>query len=790
MGKEGSKVAHADKPEGGRISQAAVIGAGVMGSGIAAHLANAGVPVLLLDIVPPDADNRNILAETALKKLNKADPAAFMHKKNARLVTPGNLEDDLEKVADADWIVEAVIERLDIKQDVYAKLEGVRKSGSIVSSNTSTIPLHDLVEGLPETFARDFLITHFFNPPRYMRLLEIVAGDQTDPEILRAMMDFADLRLGKGVVKCKDTPGFVANRIGSFWMQAALSEALDAGMGVEEADAVLGRPAGAPKTGVFGLVDLVGLDLIPEVGKSMLARLPQDDPYREVHRDADIVTQLIESGYTGRKGKGGFYRLNREGGGKVKEVVDLETGEFSPVRRITPEAAKTAKSYGLRGLVQHPDDSGRYAWQVLSKTLSYAASLVPEIAGTVAAVDEAIKLGYNWKQGPFEMLDELGPAWFAEKLREEGRPVPELLEEVGEDTFYRVRDGVLEYREVGGGYEPVPRRPGVLLLEDVKRAGEPLASNSSASLWDVGDGIVCLEFHSRSNALDRGTLAMVKKATKVVKDGYQGLVIHNEGTNFSVGANIGVGLFAANMALWQVVEEEVQMGHEAYKALKHAPFPVVGAPAGMALGGGCEILLHSDAVQAAAETYMGLPETGLGLVPAWGGCKEMLLRHIKNEKRYQGPMPPVMQVFETVGMATVSKSAAEAKSLLFLRGSDGITMNRDRLLADAKARALELSEGYSPPEMESLSLPGPTGAAAIELAVQDYRKSGRATPHDAVVAGYLARVLSGGDTDLTETVTEDDIRALEREAFTTLIKHPDTLARVEHMLETGKPLRN
>src|SRR5665811_1739505 len=491
MGKEGIKMTQADKAEIGRISQAAVIGAGVMGSGIAAHLANAGVPVLLLDIVPPDADNRNVLAVMALKKLNKADPAAFMHKKNARLVTPGNLEDDLEKVAEADWIVEAVVERLDIKQDVYGKLEGVRKAGSIVSSNTSTIPLHDLVEGLPETFARDFLITHFFNPPRYMRLLEVVAGEKTDPEILRAMMDFADMRLGKGVVECKDTPGFIANRIGSFWMQTALTEALEMGLGVEEAD-------------------------------------------------AEIVTQLIESGYTGRKGKGGFYRLNREGGEKVKEVVDLETGEFSPVRRVTPEAAKTAKSYGLRGLVQHPDDSGRYAWSVLSQTLSYTASLVPEIADTVAAVDEAIKLGYNWKKGPFEMLDELGPAWFAEKLREEGRPVPELLEAVGDKTFYRVRDGVLEYRETSGEYEPVPRRPGVLLLEDIKRGSEPLASNSSASIWDVGDGVVCLEFHSHSNALDRGTLAMVKKAIKVVGDGYKALVIHNEGTNFSVGANIGV----------------------------------------------------------------------------------------------------------------------------------------------------------------------------------------------------------------------------------------------------------
>lgn len=781
------------------IARVGMIGAGVMGAGIAAHVANAGVPVVLLDIVPEgagdSAEERSALARGAVERMKKQKPAPFMSARNARLVTPGNLEDDLELLADCDWIVEAVIERPDVKQEVYRKVDGVRKSGSIVSSNTSTIPLASLTAGLPETFARDFLVTHFFNPPRYMRLLEVVAGEATRPEALAAVRAFADHRLGKSVVACKDTPGFIANRIGTFWIEVAMLEAIDLGLTVEEADAVAGKPIGFPKTGIFGLMDLVGIDLGPHIAASLLATLPEDDPYRDVHREVPLVAEMIEKGYTGRKGKGGFYRLDRSEGKKVKQAIDLDTGRYRTATKPRLPAVKAAKKGGLRALVEHDSPAGRYAWRMLAPTLAYAASLVPAIADTVVAVDEALRTGYSWKRGPFELIDELGAAWFAEHLAAEGRDVPELLRRVADSdtgTFYRVEEGALQYFGVDGGYHDVERPEGVLLLADVKRASEPVARSSSASLWDLGDGVLCLEFHTKMNALDEGVIRMVGKAGKMI-DGkaFKALVLHNEAENFSVGANIGVALFAANIALWPAIADSVEQGQKAFKAMKYAPFPVVGAPSGMALGGGCEILLHSDAVQAHAETYMGLVEAGVGVVPGWGGCKEMTVRWAQNPKRPGGPMPGVSKVFEMISTAHVATSAAEAKEALFLRPSDGVTMNRDRLLADAKAKALELVEaGYEPPEPAEVTLPGPSGRAALEMAVDGFLANGKATPHDGVVAKRLAVVLSGGDTDLTETVSEDDLSRLEREAFMDLVKTPATLARIEHMLETGKPLRN
>jgi 3-hydroxyacyl-CoA dehydrogenase len=772
------------------IKKVAVIGAGVMGAGIAAHVTNAGVPVVLLDIVPKEDGNRNAIAEGAVKALGKADPAAFMHKRNARLITTGNTEDDLDKLADCDWIIEAVIERPDIKRALYEKIDGVRKAGSIVSSNTSTIPLKVLTEGMGETFAGDFLISHFFNPPRYMRLMELVGGPGTRPEALAAIRAFADVALGKGVVACKDTPGFIANRIGILWLQAGVTEAVDGGLTVEEADSVVGRPMGIPKTGVFALLDLVGLDLMPHVLGSMAQALPKDDSFHDVYRELDLVGKLIAEGYTGRKGKGGFYRLNTSGGGRVKEAVDLESGEYHTAARPRLDSVAAAKAGGLRALVEHPDKGGQYAWRVLARTLSYAAHLAPEIAGDIAAVDEAMRLGYNWKFGPFELIDQLGAKWFAEKLAADGRPVPDLLAKVGDGTFYRVEDGRLQHFTFAGGYADMARPEGVLLLADVKRAGKPLARNGSASLWDIGDGVVCLEFHTKMNALDPGVLEMVAKAVEMVPGTYKGLVIHNEGSNFSVGANLGLMLFAVNIAAWPEIDAMIKQGQEAYKAMKYAPFPVVGAPSGMALGGGCEILLHCDAVQAHGETYIGLVETGVGLVPGWGGCKEMLLRWSANGKRPRGFMPPVVKVFETLGMATVAKSAPEARDYLFLREGDGITMNRDRVLADAKARVLAMAEGYAPPEHGEISLPGATARVAMTMAVKGFRKLGKATPHDEVVGTALAGVLSGADTDVTDTLGEDDLLDLERRAFMTLVRHPDTIARVEHMMETGKPLRN
>ncbi len=772
------------------IKKVGVIGAGVMGAGIAAHITNAGVPVVLLDIVPEGAKNRNAIAEDAVKKLLKADPAAFMHERHAKLITTGNIEDHLDRVADCDWIIEAVIEKLDAKHAIYGKIDAVRKPGSIVSSNTSTIPLAVLCEGMPAGFARDFLITHFFNPPRYMRLLELVAGEKTRADALQAVRRFADVALGKGVVDCKDTPGFIANRIGIYWLQCGVLEAMEAGLTVEEADLVCGRPMGIPKTGVFGLLDLVGLDLMPHVLGSLAGALPETDAFHAVRREPELIGKMIADGYTGRKGKGGFYRLDTSSGKRVKEAIDLETGAYHPAQKPRLDSVEAATDGGLRALMEHPDKGGRYAWRVMARTLSYAAHLAPEIADDIVAVDEAMRLGFNWKSGPFQLIDQLGPAWFAEKLKTDGLPVPDLLETVGAGTFYRTDEGRPQHLAFDGGYTDVRRATGVLLLSDVKLRSEPVARNASASLWDIGDGVVCLEFHTKMNALDLGTLAMVGKAVRIVADGYQALVIYNEGSNFSAGANLGLMLFAANLAAWPMIEDMLVQGQDAYKALKYAPFPVVGAPAGMALGGGCEILLHCDAVQAHAEFYVGLVETGVGVVPAWGGCKEMLVRWSASPLRPRGFMPPVIKVFETVGTATVARSAPEARDLLYLGADDGITMNRDRLLADAKARALDLVDGYTPPEPPEISLPGPAARVALTMVLYGLRKLGKATPHDEVVAKVLAGVLSGDGTDVTESLTEDDLLALERRAFMELVRHPATIARIEHMLDTGKPLRN
>ncbi|MGF1609015.1 MAG: 3-hydroxyacyl-CoA dehydrogenase NAD-binding domain-containing protein [Kiloniellales bacterium] len=774
------------------IERVAVIGAGVMGGGIAAQVANAGVPVLLLDIVPEGAEDRSAVAKAAIQRMLKTDPAPFMSKRAARLVEPGNIEDHLDELATCDWIVEAVVERLDVKRDLYARIQAARKPGSVVSSNTSTLPLATLVEGLPEAFARDFLITHFFNPPRYMRLLELVAGPATRPEAVAALTRFADLRLGKGVVLCHDRPGFVANRIGTFWIQCAIVEALDRGLTVEEADAVMGRPIGVPKTGVFGLMDLVGIDLMPHVDRNLAEALPPYDRYLAIRRELPMIRQMIEQGYTGRKGKGGFYRLDTADGQRIKEARDLASGAYKPAARPALASLEASKAGGLKALVEHPDRGGQYAWAVLSQTLAYAASLVPEIADDVQAVDRAMQLGYNWSHGPFELIDRLGADYLATRLEQEGAAVPPLLAMAAKaGGFYGVDDGQLQYLGTDGAYIAVPRGDGVLLLSDIKRRSQPLERNGSASLWDTGDGVTCLEVHTKLNTIDPDVLAMLRKAIKITGKSYKALVIYNEGEHFSAGANLGLALFAANTALWPMIEDLVTQGQETYAALKQAPFPVVAAPSGLALGGGCEILLHADAVQAHAESYVGLVETGVGVVPAWGGCKELLLRLARDPKRPHGPMPPVAQAFETIGLASVARSAFEAQEKGFLGPRDGITFNRERLLQDAKTRALELAQDYQPAAAEQLTLPGPSGKAALLFALRDLKAKGLVTPHDEVVAEALAEVLSGGPgADHVEPLGEDRVLALERAAFMKLVRTAPTLARMEHTLETGKPLRN
>ena len=771
------------------IETVAVIGAGVMGAAIAAHVANAGTRVLLLDIVPEGAKDRNALAAGAVARMLKADPAPFMGAKAARLVTPGNLEDDLDKLGQADWIIEAVIERLDIKQALYAKVEAARKPGSIVSSNTSTIPLATLVEGLPDSFRRDFLISHFFNPPRYMRLMELVAGPDTKGEAAATIRDYADRRLGKTVIDAKDTPSFIANRLGVYWLQKAVVEAAERGIAVEEADLVIGKPFGFPKTGVFGLLDLVGLDLMPHVNASLAGALPEGDAFHAANRPLPVVRKLIAEGYTGRKGKGGFYRLNRAGEARVKEVVDLATGAFGPLRKPKLEAIAEA-GRSPRALMEHPSAAGRYAEAVMVATLAYAAALVGEVADSIADIDEAMCLGYAWKDGPFTLIDKIGPDWLAARLEAAGEPVPPILAAARGKGFYRVENGRLEQLGLDGAYHPVARPEGVLLLEDVKRASKPLLRNGSAAVWDIGDGVLCFEFTSKMNSMDDQIMALMGKTLALVGKSYKALVIHNEGTNFSVGANLGLALFAANIAAWQQIEALVAGGQLAYQAMRAAPFPIVGAPSGMALGGGCEILLHCDAVQAHAETYIGLVEVGVGLIPGWGGCVEMLHRWQTYGRLPKGPMPAPTKVFEILSTATVAKSAAEAKDLLFLRPDDGITMNRARLLADAKARALAMVEGYEAPGPREYTLPGPAGRAAMDMAVQGFRRLGKATPYDEVVAGALASVLSGGDADPIEVVGESALLGLERKEFYRLVRRPGTIDRIESMMLTGKPLRN
>jgi len=759
------------------IERCAVLGAGLMGAGIAAHLANAGFPVLLLDM-----EQR---AAAAIDKLKKADPAPLMTPDAAKLITPGSF-DDLSGLAACDWIIEVIVEDLAAKRAMYDRVDAVRKPGSIVSSNTSTIPLASLAKKQSDAFRADFCITHFFNPPRYMRLLELVTGPETRPEVGAELAQLCDVRLGKGVVRCHDTPGFIANRIGTYWITVAVKEAIERGLTVEEADAVH-RPMGIPKTGVFGLVDLVGLDLMPLIGKSLLMSLGPDDDFRRVLTEQPILTRMIGAGQTGRKGGGGFYRMEKRGAERVLQAIDLTTGQYRATIKPRLEATEAGKR-DLMALVNHPSPAGAYAKAVLVQVLGYAASLVPEIVDDVASVDEAMRLGYAWGQGPFELIDRLGAGWLAEAMVAEGRPVPPLL--AHRKPFYRVEGGQLQALTVAGDYADVRRPEGVLLLADIKRAGKPVLKNGSASVWDLGDGVLCLEFTSKMNSIDDQIMAMLGKAIGLAAKAYKGLVIYNEGENFCVGANLGVALFAANVAAWPVIEQAVAGGQAAYKALKYAPVPVVAAPFGMALGGGCEILMHSSAVVAHAELYTGLVEVGVGLLPGWGGCKELLGRWQASPMLPKGPMPAVAKAFEIISTAQVSKSAAQAVGLGFLRPTDGIVMNRDRLLYDAKQKVLALAEGYQPPAPFEYRLPGPGGLVALELAVDGFAAQGKATPHDVVVSKAVARVLTGGDTDMLDTMSEDDMTGLERTAFMTLVRNPASLARTEHMLTTGKPLRN
>ena len=782
------------------IEKVTVIGAGLMGSGIAAQVANAGIPVNLLDIVPKDARNRNTISQSAISRMLKpvklGSPSQLMHPDNANLITAGNLEDDLDLMGDSDLIIEVVIEKLEIKHEVFKKIEKYRKDSSIVTSNTSTIPRSQLVDGMPNSFTEDFFITHFFNPPRYLRLLEIVAGKEVDSGKLKAITDFCDIKLGKEVVICNDTPGFIGNRIGMYWSLTAMVEAFKAGLTVDEADAIMGRPIGAPKTGVFALGDVVGLDLIPHVTESLSRNLPVNDDYNLGVKEQSqlgidlLLKEMVSTGYTGRKGKGGFYRINESSGNRIKESRNLKTGDYSTSVKSNLDSIKIAKN-GLRALVEFDDKGGHYAWKVLSKTLRYAASLIPEITQNIVNVDNAMKNGFLWKKGPFQMLDELGPSWFAAKIIENGLEVPELLMKVGENNFYKDDDEVSSYFNVNGKYSNIETVEGHLSVKEIKRGQKSLFKNSSASLWNMGDGILLAEFHSKMNAMDPQIMEVLNEASTICENGnFKGLVIGNDGSNFSAGANLGLSSFVANVGAWDEAEKFVFGGQMAFMMLKHGNFPVVGASSGLAIGGGCEVLLACDSIQAHSESYIGLVEVGVGLVPAWGGCKEMITRWNGDPNLPKGPMASIVKIFENIGTAKVASSAQEAKSLKFLNLDDGITMNRSRLLHDAKEKCLSLVENYKAPLTKEHNLPGPSGKATLDLAVKDLVKAGHATPHDVAVTDYLAYILTGGDTDPIKLVSDDKILELEREGIMALMKTEKTMDRIESMLTTGKPLRN
>lgn len=796
------------------IKKVAVVGSGVMGASIAAHIANSGTEVLLYDIVKEGESDRSSLAKKAIEKLIKSDPAALTLKSKANLITPVNLEDDLDKLSDVDWIIEAVLENLQIKKDLYKKLDQHRKSDAVVSSNTSTIPLSKLTEDASDEFKKHFMITHFFNPPRYMRLLELVTNDQTDKDKAKIINDFADLRLGKGVVECNDTAGFIANRIGCYWLTIGVIEAIKMQISVEDADAVMSRPIGVPKTGVFGLLDLIGIDLMPLIAEAFKENLPSDDAFLKDYFEPEIVGKMLKDGYTGRKGKGGFYRLNKDSGKKVKEAKNLQNGDYATAEKSKLQSVNAAKS-GLRDLIEHDDIGGQYAKKVLLKTLSYAASLIPQISDNIEDVDKAMRLGYNWKFGPFQLIDRLsdenysGAKYLSLALKEQNMEVPELLIKAGNSKFYKTEDTKKFYLSNSGEYQQSIVDEKVWYLADKKIGKKPLLKNPSASLWDIGDGIVCLEFTSKMNSVDPLILEMIMKTIDLVSKDYKGLIIGNDADNFCVGANIGILLFAANVAAWKDIRNIIKQGQDAYMALKFADFPVVSAVSGMALGGGCEIIMHSDAVQAHIETYTGLVEVGVGIVPAWGGCKEMLIRNTEKRlnsqkttaklgKMFSGisplktlnTMPAITQSFENIAMAKVAKSAEEAKKMLILTDKDSITMNRSRLLSDAKQKCLELSENYSAPEQKKINLPGKTAKVALQMAVKGFVKSGKATEYDQVVAESLAKVLSGGETYISKELSEQDLLDLELDVFMELVQKENTMARLEHMLETGKPLRN
>jgi len=758
-----------------KINSAAIIGAGTMGLGIAGQLANAGINVLLLDIAA-DGPNRNAICERALERLLDENQPGLLHKDKLKHITIGNIEDDMAKLADVDWIAEAVVERLDIKKSLYREIDKYRKSGSIISSNTSTIPISLLVADMPEAFRQEFAITHFFNPVRFMRLLELVRGEATRLEVIQSLSDLADRKLGKGVVVCNDTPGFLGNRVGVFAIQKALHTAFDMGLTPEVADAIFGRPMGIPKTGVFGLYDLIGIDLMSDVAKSLESILPGDDAFHDVSAEVPIMAWMIEDGLIGNKGgKGGFYRPADTANGVSRKTLDFESSRYRDYAACEPD-------------IENNDKHRQYYWDVLSSTLCYAATLVPDTNESLVAVDDAMKLGYNWIQGPFEMIDAFGVDKFVARLEEEGREVPEFLRTAIGNSFYRVENGTLQYLLADGSYQALRRADGIRRFSEERRTLTPVLENQAASFFELENNVGIVEFHTKANALGPESMQLLEAAVEHASANMSGLIIHNDAQHFSCGADLQSILeFVVNQDM-DGLDAFLDHYQQTLLSMRYAPFPVVAAPSGLSMGGGFEVLLHVDKVVFHANSVTGLVESLVGVVPGGGGVKEMLYRWYEREGAITRA---AWKAFMNIGYGKTARSPLEAEPMAMYReGHDSYIMNRDRLLDTAMAAVVEMSAGYTVDKRTPLGMPGRDVWAEMREWLQKAHEKGHLTPHDVTTGAQIAMIVTGGDIDAGAELSENDLFALERKAFVALGKTVQTRDRIQFMLEHGSPLRN
>ncbi len=785
------------------IRRVGVIGAGVMGAGIAAHLANASVEVLLLDIVPPnltDAEKkipaaRNRFAEGGLAGALKARPAAFFHKSRATLVTTGNLDDDFDKLAGCDLIVEAIVERLDIKQKLFERLEKVIGKETIVASNTSGLRIHDMVAGRGDGFKKHFCVMHFFNPVRYMKLLELVAGPETDPAVIARVQAFGEDVLGKGIVRALDTPNFIGNRIGTHAMLVGIQQMLEDKLAPEDLDAITGQPMAHPKSASFRTADMVGLDTVMHVADNCYAALTED-PEREVFKLPDYIRGMVEKKLLGNKTKGGFYKKI----GDEIQTFDPYTREYrarggDKAIRATCKEIGAIEDPGARVKKLFEDDgpAGSFAWKLLSRALAYSATMIGEIADSIVSIDDAMRWGYNWELGPFETWDAMGFERVAARMEKDGIKLPESVKKMraaGAKAFYA--DGKV-FELAQGKYVERARDSRTLTLAQVRTGKAPVLQNGGAEAWDLGDGVLGLTYTSKANSIDQDVIAMLGEAVERAERDFRAVVIANQGDHFSVGANLFGVVVAAQQKQWDELDKMVHALQQAGQRMRYSRVPVVAAPFGMAVGGGLEVCLASDAVQAYAETYAGLVEVGVGLIPGGGGCMNLVWRALEGVPEGADIIVQslVAQVFKNIAMANVATSADMAKEYGYFRKTDGITFDKARLVVDAKARAIGMAEsGYHPPAPKTYVLPGESGIATISMLVDTLVAGGFATEYDGFIARKLARVLCGGAGGAAAPVTEQQMLDLERETFISLCGEEKTLARMQHMLMNNKPLRN